>query len=248
MQDRQAGDVGDFLKFGLLRSLVAGDPALRLGVNWYRTPDESATADTRHVSYLNPANRQHQSLHECDPDLMERLQVMVAQKRSLEALEASGVLPAGSIAYRAELPYGLSDEARRAWHAAALDALRGADVVFVDPDNGVCTRTADSSASKFAFLDELADYAGRDQSLVVYQHADRTRWGFVDARVPRLLTELAAGTGLDPVGAVVGHRGSTRAFAIVATRDHCDVLAARLSSHARRWSSHTTLVDVAQRR
>jgi len=98
------------------------------------------------------------------------------------------------------------------------------------------------------FLDELADYAGRDQSLVVYQHADRTRWGFVDARVPRLLAELAAGTGLDPVGAVVGHRGSTRAFAILATRDHCDVLAARLSSHARRWSSHTTLVDVAQRR
>jgi hypothetical protein len=37
MQDRYAGDLGDFLKFGLLRQLCAGDDdaaALQLGVVW----------------------------------------------------------------------------------------------------------------------------------------------------------------------------------------------------------------------
>ena len=54
MQDRYAGDLGDFLKLGLLRYLVAatdGRPALRLGVVWYRVPDEAHNADGKHVAY-----------------------------------------------------------------------------------------------------------------------------------------------------------------------------------------------------
>ena len=39
MQDCYVGDIGDFGKYGLLRSLCGGDdygPALRLGVLWYK--------------------------------------------------------------------------------------------------------------------------------------------------------------------------------------------------------------------
>ena len=43
MQDRYAGDIGDFGKFGLLRALSAA--GLSIGVNWYRTiPPESELA------------------------------------------------------------------------------------------------------------------------------------------------------------------------------------------------------------
>ena len=35
MQDRYAGDIGDFGKFGLLRALSSA--GLSIGVNWYRT-------------------------------------------------------------------------------------------------------------------------------------------------------------------------------------------------------------------
>ena len=39
MQDRYAGDIGDFIKLGLLRALAGSD--LNLYINWYLTPDES---------------------------------------------------------------------------------------------------------------------------------------------------------------------------------------------------------------
>lgn len=39
MQDRYTGDIGDYGKRGLLHCLAVAGP--RVGVNWYRTPDES---------------------------------------------------------------------------------------------------------------------------------------------------------------------------------------------------------------
>lgn len=60
VQDRYAGDLGDYLKFGLLRSLASTDsPAsLRLGVVWYWTLDEAHNADGKHIGYLQPSHRQ----------------------------------------------------------------------------------------------------------------------------------------------------------------------------------------------
>jgi hypothetical protein len=37
MQDRYAGDVGDYVKFALLRHLC---PGRRLGIAWYLHPDQ----------------------------------------------------------------------------------------------------------------------------------------------------------------------------------------------------------------
>jgi hypothetical protein len=55
VQDRYAGDLGDFLKFGLLRQHATGDGhdrPMRLGVVRYRTADDSHNADGKHVGYL----------------------------------------------------------------------------------------------------------------------------------------------------------------------------------------------------
>jgi len=46
MQDRYAGDVGDFVKLGLLRAI---SPGRKLGVAWYRYPDEAHNGDGRHT-------------------------------------------------------------------------------------------------------------------------------------------------------------------------------------------------------
>jgi hypothetical protein len=54
MQNRYVGDVGDFAKYALLRSISNGTPrALRLAVIWYLYPDEIHNSDGRHVSYLD---------------------------------------------------------------------------------------------------------------------------------------------------------------------------------------------------
>ncbi len=69
MQDRYAGDLGDFLKLGLLRWLVApsfGAAPERLGVVWYLAPDESHNADGKHVAYLDPQTSAGQQLRPLD--------------------------------------------------------------------------------------------------------------------------------------------------------------------------------------
>ena len=51
MQDRYTGDLGDFSKLGILRTLQTA--GLSIGVNWYLTPDENHNGDGRHVKYLD---------------------------------------------------------------------------------------------------------------------------------------------------------------------------------------------------
>jgi hypothetical protein len=107
VQDRYAADVGDFIKLGLLRHLAgpseSGGAALVIGVNWYLTPDEAHNQDGKHVSYLHATSAQHNSLRACDPDLMERLGRVVAEGRSVEALERLGALPDGCRTFREPL-------------------------------------------------------------------------------------------------------------------------------------------------
>jgi len=246
MQDRYAGDVGDFMKFGLLRSLIVGEPPLRLGVNWYLTGDESHNADGKHIGYLDPGTTHHASLRACDEDLMSRLAHVVATDRSVATLESAGVLPAGSATYQARLVDGTGRAVRRAWHQKALEELAGADLVFVDPDNGIRASRSGPTAFKFAFPDELADYTARSQSLVVYHHADRSAGG-VAAQVPRRLAELSAGTGVDPLGAVIARRGSTRYFLIVPAPAHRGRLSEAVRAHVQRWAPHVEFVQYVVR-
>ena len=53
VQDRYAGDLGDYLKFGLLRWLVPPGSSVspQLGVVWYRTADEAHNGDGKHVAF-----------------------------------------------------------------------------------------------------------------------------------------------------------------------------------------------------
>jgi hypothetical protein len=54
VQDQYFGNVGDFVKFGLLRHLLsASKPTSKLGVIWYRTPNGMGNeGDGKHANYL----------------------------------------------------------------------------------------------------------------------------------------------------------------------------------------------------
>lgn len=229
------------MKFGLLRAICGGVSPLTLGVNWYLTGDESHNADGKHISYLQPGATHHASLRSCDPDLMSRLAEMVVIDRSVVVLEESGVLPVGSLTFSERLIDTMGDIARRAWHSKAFATLASADVIFADPDNGIRCERRGSKPAKFVFLDELADYSARGQSLVVYHHADRSAGG-VAAQVPRRLAELAMGTGVAPIGAVVARRGSTRYFFILPAQAHRDRMEAAVAAHVARWTPHVEYV------
>jgi hypothetical protein len=245
VQDRYAGDVGDFMKLGLLRHLAAspgtGGTGLTIGLNWYLVPDEANNADGKHIAYLQPSNRQHATLAACDPELIRCLTRVVEDKRSVRALEMCGALPGGPPSHSEMLDPTWSSAGRRAWHRRALDALGSADVVFTDPDNGLRALVRTPRLHKYALVGELADYARRQQSLVVYHHADRSASAETQAR--RRLEELARGVDQVPVGAVIARRGSCRFFLVTATDPHVELLSAALTTFATRWAPHAELIS-----
>lgn len=76
MQDRYAGDLGDFLKFGLLQHLCGGDSnaaALQLGVVWYLVPDECHNDDGKHIAYLQADWRHSVYLRSLDRRLYDQM-------------------------------------------------------------------------------------------------------------------------------------------------------------------------------
>ena len=87
MQNRYVGDIGDFVKFGILRKLL---PGYRLGVAWWLHPDETHNTDGRHIGYLRHAD---QWWH-FDPQLFDALEEIVKSgQRNVRALETANVLP-----------------------------------------------------------------------------------------------------------------------------------------------------------
>lgn len=136
MQNRYVGDIGDYGKFGLLRRLSVG---LRLGVAWYLFPDEKHNADGRHVAYLDqPDKWEHH-----DPELFAGLRRIVkGGERHIASIEKSGLLPDAVFASEVLDPGSLSVAGRRTWRADWFDRVSAlmaeCDIVFADPDNGLC--------------------------------------------------------------------------------------------------------------
>jgi len=259
VQDRYAGDLGDYLTFGLLRWLVPpGSPAFaRLGVVWYRTADEAHNADGKHIAYLDSHHRSSTRLRQLDPDLYARLaSVVTSRRRNTAALASAGALSAGTRFFGelldfSDLPVAARaarQARRRSWLERALAATADCDLIFADPDNGVRSSLHPvpahrTKAVKHAYLDELVAFARRGQSLIVYQHADRS--AAVEQQARRKLADFAREVPITPIGAVRASRGSSRLFLVgAASVSHARYLTERLAELERSpWARE--LVSIA---
>jgi hypothetical protein len=125
MRDQYAGDVSDVLKFSFLRALAGADH--RLGIAWYYAPGDDGRPDGRHLEWHDePAWRK------LDEELHASLTTLPS--RSIEALQRAAIWPKGVLFHREPVPPRV---ARSAWGARKRSALDAADIVFLDPDNGV---------------------------------------------------------------------------------------------------------------
>jgi hypothetical protein len=135
VQDRYAGDIGDYVKFGLLRALGV---AKKIGVAWYRFPDEAHNADGRHTGYL----RDRATWRSLDEPLFDSLQALVDSKmRLLSTLEEAEPLANYTFSSEslscAEGGWEKRAQWRRGWFDRVLKDLRDCDLVLADPDNGL---------------------------------------------------------------------------------------------------------------
>ena len=154
MQDRYTGDIGDYGKLGMLRCLAT--TGLRVGVNWYRTPDEDHNEDGRFTQYAYDS-----SYRDCDPQLWASLaQILDANQRRVESLETPDILDAVFFNERLDFSNIFYRERARIcadWHRQALAALNGCEIVFVDPDNGLMVPSAwrSKKSNKYVLPEEL---------------------------------------------------------------------------------------------
>jgi hypothetical protein len=253
MQDRYVGDVGDFGKFGLLRALCGESDTsrLKLGVVWYLVPNESHNEDGKHTRYLERSPQ----FRNCDPELYDNLRQMllddrggvISNRRHLATVEGSGLLPPGTLFFNEPLRYqaGILSKDRMAmrseWLARALRATANADVVFVDPDNGIECQSVSRTASggpKYIFWDEIGAFTARGQTVVIYHHLNRTLSSTDQVKLLRLQFGDRMPPGFTTMD-VVFKRGTRRAYFITAAAGHRDILNQRLSRMLTTlWANH----------
>lgn len=174
MQDRYAGDIGDYGKIALLKELH--NQGLSIGVNWYRTEPVASEKKANGYYKQNDGGFSIPSkLKECDPVLAEKLTEIFNSKdrRSIHALERASLIP-DAVFFSEPVPV----ESREDWHARALDFFQKnrTDLVFLDPDNGLLVpsvKKENPRSVKYAFYEEVADYLCQGHSVLIYNHRSR---------------------------------------------------------------------------
>lgn len=211
MKNQYVGDVGDYGKYGLLCWLA--DHGIRLAVNWYLTPDDSSN-DGKHISYL-----EHDSDRIHDRELYDALKTLITErKRDVAEVEKLKLIK-DAVYYHEVLDLTRKEtreekrKRRSDWHQAALEACRGAGLVFLDPDNGLRTEEpADmKNSGKYVYAKEVADYYRRGQQVMYYcQKGRRTpkEWEEAKSIMAWYLPDAA-------LWGLTFHRGTQRTYVFV---------------------------------
>lgn len=251
MQDRYLGDIGDFAKFGLLREIMASGAATRLGVLWYLVPDESHTNDGRHISYLDESPGNIERFRACDQSLYDTLGALVRTgARCVSMVGESALLPRETVYHNQAFTYRGVQKAdrkghRSRWLAAANELAASADLVFLDPDNGLEVGIDRHTARgpKYTYYDDLDTLNGDGRTIIVYQHANRD--GSMLDQIRRRLRDLQRRLDrpTESLFALRWRRISPRVFLVAAASSHRKALRACVQSMlAGPWGAHFELI------
>lgn len=177
MQNRYTGDIGDFAKYGILRTLAAGH---RLGVAWYLYPDELHNFDGKHTAYLNePEKWRH-----LDSTLFDALKSIVTTlDRNVNQIERSQLLENATFSSAPLAFDGASAtkaQLRTQWFSDVLSDLDSCNIVFADPDNGLCEDSKYRKSSRrfwkrIPLFEALTLADGR--MAIIYHHNTHRRGG-----------------------------------------------------------------------
>ncbi len=233
MQDRYVGDIGDFVKYGLLRAIRG---TKRLGVAWYLHPDAGPAGDGKHTAYLQ---RRDEWRH-LDAELFDALRKLTTDRRSVANIEQSDILGAAVFAADRLVVAGVKVRDRPRWRHQWFDGIKrqlaDCDLVFADPDNGLVPNdrfrpTEPVSAKRIPLAEAMALAQGR--SAVIYHHNTMLKGGHRN--------EIRCWKNQLPYGTMAYYwrRWSNRTFFIINPDDE---IRARLREFAKRWGDRGELV------
>ena|SRR5665213_2628648 len=233
MQNRYVGDIGDYVKLAILRSL---SPGFQIGVAWWLYPDESHNSDGAHVDYLRYPDR----WRNLDPELFDGLKgIVTSKRRHVSALEM--LLPGAAFAtdiFPQENTPNRRIAARDAWLSSVKDKLRSTNLVFIDPDNGIQTlrfSAGQKRAGKSVSFRELLELGAHGRPLLVYHHQTRRKGGHL-AEI-EYLSDVLRDNGFHSVDALRAPRYSPRAFFLL---NAPSVMRERAKAFSEKWAEAVT--------
>ncbi len=183
MKDQYFGDINDYRKYGLLRSIVDVSK-LRLLIVWMLTADDGST-DGKFISYLEHPEKW--SSH--DPILFKKIKKLLdhAPERRVSLIEQTGLLK-GAKYFSKHAPDSKSD--RSSWFELLVKRSQESDLVFLDPDNGFEVESKPygrKNSSKFVYRHEIEALWSSGKSLLIYQHFIReARLSFIQRMMDTL--------------------------------------------------------------
>ena len=193
MQNRYVGDVGDFANNGLLRWLTgmrndvphypiaSNEDELRLSVLWWLNLPED-NRDGKHVRYLKNTSANRRRFGGCDDVLYAKLNKIISRNtRNIREIREGRILPWDTIFFSPYipstriLPTRLIGCARANWLTESVSLTADAELIFVNPDNGIAFGNISRTSPKHVNICELRELARSDKSLLVYHHLAQGR-------------------------------------------------------------------------
>ncbi len=236
MKDQYFGDINDYRKYGLLRALQSRIGG-RLLIAWMLTPDDGSRDGGKRSYLQDPARWRHY-----DPEHFDGLAQLLASAATprVSLIAAADLLPQTSY-YSVVVPDGRA--ARDGWRQGLLDAVCNADLVFVDPDNGIEVPSKPigrRGSSKYVTWDELAALWAGGSSVLIYQHYPRQPHQLF---AERIAAKLQACTG---ARVVRGFQTARVLFLLAVQERHAAKVSDAVSLLQAQWHQQITAVELAQ--
>ena len=220
MQERRFGSIGCLVKLAFLHHLQKGR---RLAVCWYLTGQgANRPLPQKHFAYL----KRPTEFRNLAPEIFDTLKSIVESSTVglsyITALEASGVLN-DAVFHHEQVPRRAA--LRKSWTTSLVDSVNKANLIFLDPDNGIQGRRL---TPKHVALAEIAALRRQVRTLVTIQHQSGQKLEV------RSIAERLKSIGCERLEVVRFRLVSSQFYVIV---DYDNALDARISAFAKKWGN-----------
>lgn len=171
MKNQYFGDINDYKKYGLIRSIIRAT-GFRVLIAWMLTPDDGSS-DGKFTSYLQKAR---EYAHH-DKVLFGGLSTLLIQyqHRHVGLIEGTDLLPGAT--YFSDLTPDQRTY-RKLWFRLLSENATDVDLIFLDPDNGLEVKSkayGSKRSSKYLYWREIEELWTSGKSLLIYQHFIREK-------------------------------------------------------------------------
>ncbi len=231
MKNQYVGDIGDYGKYSLLRAFI--NAGVKIGINWYLTENDDSN-DGKFTDYL----KKKDEYRRYDQDIFDVIKKIAPKKnKSVMDIQNSGILP-GTIFYSDMLnPVGTPTDRRKTrerWFEESIHALEDADLIFMDPDNGLLedNNASKRGAEKYVLPDEVEQYFNAGHNVVYYCHKGRrnvSQWFDHKSLMFNLIPEAKPAV-------LTFHKGSQRSYIFLIHDEDFEKYRSIIDKFTRRWS------------